>query len=48
MQAWFGIQTGQRSLVPGCINGGQKGDTPSFLGSTPWYSRQKYVALWHA
>jgi hypothetical protein len=34
-----------KALVLGCIDGAQEGGTASVLGSTPWYSRLKYMPL---
>jgi len=31
--------------VLGCIDGSREGGSVSVLGSTPWYSRLKYVPL---
>jgi hypothetical protein len=50
-EALSGTWRGPRPLkaqVLGCINGAQKGGIVSDSGSTPWYSRWKYVPLRHA
>jgi hypothetical protein len=47
---WSGTQKGPRpitALVLVFIDGAQEGGTASVLGSTPWYSRLKYMPLRH-
>jgi len=43
-----GTQLGPRIIqtqVLGCTDGAPEGDKASVLGSTPWYSRPKYMPL---
>ena len=45
---WSGTQMKPRpikTLVLGCTNGAQERGRASVLGSTPWYSRLKYIPL---
>ena len=47
-EAWSGTQAGpwpQKAQVLGCIDGAQEGGTVSVFGSTPQYSRMKYMPL---
>jgi hypothetical protein len=44
---WMGPRP-MKALVLGCIDGTGKGGITSDSGSMPWYSRWKYMPLWHA
>jgi hypothetical protein len=37
-----------KTMVQGCTNGALKRGTAYVLGYTPWYFRQKYMAIMHA